>query len=525
MFEFALRAPADSGPYPEQGRVRPGWLDDTAETLAAPFARRLRARSVLAADIISRVGREQPACAGLSLAGIGEAAAALRKLARRQGLDEPLAARAFALVRAAAERTLGMQHRDCQLLGGWILLNGMVAEMETGEGKTLTATLPACTAALAGVPVHVITVNDYLTGRDAEAMAPVYHALGLTVGTVISGQGPDDRRAAYACDVTYCTDKELAFDYLRDRLAAGQNGNRAQRHIERLAQQGSARRLTMRGLFYAIVDEADSVLVDGARTPLVIANRGEQSAQRATLEAALHVARSFAQGVHFSLNPRERRVEILPAAQAKLATSGENFQAAVRGPRRGEALVAQALAALHVYERDKHYLVRDDRVQIIDESTGRILPGRSWEQGLHQMIEAKEGCTITDEQSAIARITYQRFFRRYLRVAGMTGTAREVSGELWSVYRLPVVRVPTFRPLARRDLGTRVVANAREKWQVVVERIRALHAEGRPVLIGTRSVEASEQLSAVLNAAGLAHDLLNARQDGHEAQIIARAGE
>jgi preprotein translocase subunit SecA len=342
---------------------------------------------------------------------------------------------------------------------------------------------------------------------------------------VISGQRPDDRRAAYACDVTYCTDKELAFDYLRDRLAAGQHGNRAQRHIERLAQQGSARRLTMRGLFYAIVDEADSVLVDGARTPLVIANRGEQSAQRATLEAALHVARSFAHGVHFSLNPRERRVELLPAGQAKLATSGENFQAAVRGPRRGEALVAQALAALHVYERDKHYLVRDDRVQIIDESTGRILPGRSWEQGLHQMIEAKEGCTITDEQSAIARITYQRFFRRYLRLAGMTGTAREVSGELWSVYRLPVVRVPTSRPLARRDLGTHVVANAREKWRAIAERTRALHAEGRPVLIGTRSVEASEQLSAVLNASGLAHDLLNARQDGHEAQIIARAGE
>jgi preprotein translocase subunit SecA len=419
-----------------------------------------------------------------------------------------------------------MRHFDCQLRGGWILLNGMVAEMETGEGKTLTATLPACTAALAGLPVHVITVNDYLTARDAELMTPVYRMLGLSVGVVVNGKEPAARRAAYGCDVTYCTNKELAFDYLRDRTAVGTQVNRIQLSIERLAgAESRASRLVLRGLFFAIVDEADSVLCDEARTPLILSARSDQVPERSMYETALTVAARLKPTEDFVVEGGERQVRLTGEGQQKLAGWAESLPAMFRGTRRREELVKQALVAMQVFKRDTHYLVRDDKVQIIDEYTGRILPDRSWELGLHQMVEAKEGCPLTGQQTSIARITYQRFFRRYLRLAGMTGTAREIAPELWSTYRLPVVSVPTNRPVQRRDLGQRVYVTADGKWSAVVERVREVAAAGRPVLVGTRSVGASDELSRRLTEAGLKHRLLNARQDKEEAEIVAQAGQ
>jgi preprotein translocase subunit SecA len=400
--------------------------------------------------------------------------------------------------------------------------------METGEGKTLTATLAAVTAALAGTPVHIITVNDYLAGRDAEWMAPIYRALGLSVGVIVHGLDPAARQAAYACDVTYCTNKEIVFDYLRDRLLLGRRAGRVQLQVARLAGAGGqADRLLLRGLHYAIVDEADSVLVDEARTPLIISGAGEEEGitARKLYQTALALADQLVQGQDYLLEARERRVELTAAGETRLRDVTTGMKGVWTGTLRRQELVRQALTARHCFHRDTDYLVRDGKVQIIDEYTGRLMGDRSWEHGLHQLIEAKEEVAVTRQTSPLARISYQRFFRRYLRLAGMTGTAREVAGELRAVYGLPVVRVPSNRPLIRQRLPHRSFATAKAKWDAVVERIRALHEAGRPVLVGTRSVGASEHLAALLEAAGLDHVVLNARQDKEEAEIVARAGE
>ena len=526
MSELALPALAPSAAYPEQLVERPGLLDRIADGIAAPFARRLAARKVARFDIAEAVRHYGPEVERLSDASIGRSAAELGLALRREGFREPLVAQSFALVREVSGRLLGMRHFDSQLRGGWIMLNGMVAEMDTGEGKTLTATLPACTAALAGLPVHIITVNDYLTARDAETMGPVYRALGLSVGTVVNGKEPAARRAAYGSDITYCTNKELTFDYLRDRIALGSHVNRIQLSIGRLAgTQSRAGKLVLRGHFFAIVDEADSVLVDEARTPLIISSRSDQAPEKEMYETALEVAGKLAPGEDFAIEGGERYVRLTTKGRAVLLQLSESLPAVFRGARRREELVTQALVATHVFKRDTHYLVRDEKVQIIDEYTGRILPDRSWEQGLHQMVEAKEGAPLTTQQTSVARMTYQRFFRRYLRLAGMTGTAQEIAPELWSVYRLPVVRVSPNRPIQRKGLGIRVFLTGAEKWAAIVEHAREQTAAGRPVLIGTRSVGASEELSGRLRAAGLDHQLLNARQDKEEAEIVAQAGQ
>jgi preprotein translocase subunit SecA len=526
MSELALPALAPTAAYPEQAVERPGILDRVAERLAAPFARRLAARRVGQFDVAQAVRHHASEAERLSDADIGRAAAEVGLALRREGFRPSLVAQSFALVREVSGRVLGMRHFDSQLRGGWIMLNGMVAEMDTGEGKTLTATLPACTAALAGLPVHVITVNDYLTARDAETMAPVYRALGLSVGAVVNGREPAARRAAYASDVTYCTNKELTFDYLRDRIALGSQVNRIQLSIERLAGAHSrASQLVLRGLFFAIVDEADSILVDEARTPLIISSRSDQAPEKEMYETALAVAAQLAAGEDFAIEGGERHVRLTTGGRAALLRMSESLPALFRGARRREELVTQALVATHVFKRDTHYLVRDEKVQIIDEYTGRILPDRSWEQGLHQMVEAKEGCPLTTQQTSVARMTYQRFFRRYLRLAGMTGTAAEIAPELWSVYRLPVVRVAPNRPVQRRSHGMRVFATGAEKWAAIVAHARERTSAGQPVLIGTRSVGASEELSGHLRAAGLDHQLLNARQDKAEAEIVAQAGQ
>jgi preprotein translocase subunit SecA len=526
MSELALPPLASTAAYPEQAVERPGVVDRIAERLVAPLARRLQARKAFDPTIVEAVRQFSKEAEKLSDAGVKKAAAELRLVLRRDGFSVPAVAQSFALIREVAGRAVGMRHFDSQIRGGWIILNGMIAEMETGEGKTLTATLPACTAAMAGLPVHVITVNDYLTARDAEWMTPVYKMLGLTVGVVVNGKEPQARRAAYGCDVTYCTNKELTFDYLRDRIALGSQVNRIQLSIERVAgTESRASRLVLRGLFFGIVDEADSVLVDEARTPLIISGRSDQAPEKEMYETALSMVGELREGEDFAIEGGERHVRLTAIGKQKLTAAADTLPGVFRGTRRREELATQALVATHVFKRDIHYLVRDDKVQIVDESTGRILPDRSWEQGLHQMVEAKEGCPLTSQQTSVARMTYQRFFRRYLRLAGMTGTAREIAPELWSVYRLPVVKVPTNRPVKRRDLGEAVYATTAEKWGAVVARLRELNQTGRPVLVGTRSVGASEELSRLLTAAGLKHQLLNARQDKEEAEIVAQAGQ
>jgi preprotein translocase subunit SecA len=521
-----VRVEAPLGAYPERLEQSVGVLDRLVPRAMAPMLRRRATRRRRWKDFPALVAEHARGLSGLGDGALSGAAEAIGSELRAGGYDDELVARVFALVREVAGRTLGECHFDVQLLGGRVLLDGMVAEMMTGEGKTLTATLAACTAALAGVPVHIVTVNDYLARRDAEWMGPIYRGLGVTVGVVVHGMDHEARRAAYGCDVTYVTNKEVAFDYLRDRLALGPRTTRTSLQLERLAgDETRVGKLVLRGLCYAIVDEADSVLIDEARTPLIIAGGGDSNDERRVYTTALVLADRLVVERDFGIDERDRAVRFTDAGLLRLDESALPLGGIWAGRRRREELVRQALTARHLFHRDRHYIVRDEKVHIIDEFTGRLMSDRSWEQGLHQLVEAKEGCPITARHDPLARISYQRFFRRYLRLAGMTGTAREVAAELWSVYGLAVVSIPPNRPLLRRRRRDRVYDKADVKWRAVARRIAALHRRGRPVLIGTRSVAASEHLSALLAAAGLPHRVLNARQDGEEADIVAQAGE
>lgn len=512
--------------YAERAMPALPWLDAFAQRAAGPIARRWRSRLWASHEFLETVSGLAIRYERLKETEFQRAAESLRAALVRQGLTAPLVAEVFALIREVAARLLNQRHFDVQVLGGYALLQGLVAEMQTGEGKTLTATLPACAAALSGLPVHIVTVNDYLATRDAELMGPLYRALGLSVGVIVHGLTPDARRAAYACDVTYCTNKELVFDYLKDRLAAGRPSNSIHRRLHRVASGASSGDgLLLRGLYYAIVDEADSVLVDEARTPLIIAGRGNDADERTVYEQALDVARRLRRGADVTIDRHARRVRLTEGGIGRAAELTSSLGGVWRGRGRREHLIEHALSALYLFNRDTHYVVHDAKIQIVDEYTGRVMADRSWERGLHQMIEVKEDCPLSDRQETLARISYQRFFRRYLRLAGMTGTAREVAGEFWSVYGLGVATIPTNRPIRRRGAADRVFAEADARWQAVVGAVASLHAEGRPVLIGTRSVAASERLSLSLLKAGLPHRVLNARQDQEEADIIAEAGD
>lgn len=521
-----LQYPATYYLRPERKEHLPRALDKTMRLLAGGFLHTLRLRKGLWNSIVSRVDSYGATFEKMSEKELREAATQLRARLHEEGFRDKLVANVFALVREIAGRTLGMRHYDCQLIGGWALLQGNVIEMETGEGKTVAATLAAGTAALAGVPVHVITVNDYLASRDAEWMGVIYKALGLTVGCVTHGSDPVARRAAYQCDITYCTNKEIVFDYLRDKIILGNRVNPLSLQTEYLyGEEARVKRLMLRGLHFAIIDEADSILIDEARTPLIISNMVGSKDSNCLMEQAMTVANNLKNGVDYNIQTDLRKIELTEIGKLHICELTEPFDLPWKSAIRREEVVRQALIALHLFRRDEHYLVRDGKVQIIDEFTGRVMPDRSWEQGLHQLIEIKEGCRVTQQRETLMRISYQRFFRRYLQLAGMTGTALEVKKELESVYGLSVVRIPTNRALKRICCPDRIFPTLEDKWQAVVDRVKQLHSKGRPVLIGTRSVVASEHLSRLFSESGLAHQVLNAKQDKEEANIIARAGE
>ncbi len=527
MSSIATVSQPFSGAYPERTVPRENWLDRLGVAVAGPVVHWTRSHHAQVQEFVSLVNSHDRKLTSLSENELTDLAKELRQSLGREGIqNDDLTAQSFALVREMAQRRLHMRQYDVQLVGGWVLLRGMVAEMEAGEGKTLTATLPACTAALAGLPVHIVTVNDYLALRDTALMRPVYEALGLTVGTVIQGMSPEERRQAYACDVTYCTNKEIAFDYLKDRITLGGKRGRIQLQLERLyGKHSRLQRLLLRGLCFAIVDEADSVLIDEARTPLIISGAGNIKDERRLYEQALAIADKLVALEDFQILGRERRIELTDNGKPRIKDLSEPLGGLWTGTQRREELVRQALAARYIYVRDKQYLVKDGKVQIIDEYTGRVMPDRSWEQGLHQMIETKEGCDLTHRRETLARMSYQRFFRRYLHLAGMTGTGQEVAGEFWSVYRLHVIVVPTNKPGRRTRDRTEVHLTTDEKWKAITQYVERAHNERQPILIGTRSVEASEHLSRLLSIGGLDHQVLNARQDEEEAQIVARAGE
>ena len=531
MSEGAIVLPNWDGsaaaPYAERHDREPIWLDRVLGTLYGQARPRLGLDRRALDRILPAVEAAGATLATESDASLRAAALALRGDLRGRTLSLAQVAQVFALVRELSARILGLRHFPVQILGGYTLLQGMLAEMEAGEGKSLTATLPAVAVALCGRPVHVVTVNDYLADRDANCLRPLYAAFGLSVGLVQQGQSPAERRAAYACDLTYCTGKDLVFDYLRDRIALGASKGRTRMLVNRLfgdAARGSP--LLLRGLHFAIVDEADSVLIDEARTPLIIA--GERPGERGEEfhRQALALAADLRDGEHFLVSPAERAVRLTPQGRTAIEQATKGLDGLWTHGRAREEACEQALAARLLYHRDQQYIVKDGKVEIVDEFTGRVLADRSWERGLHQLIEAKEGCEITGERQTIARITYQRFFRRFLLLAGMTGTAREVAGELWAIYGLKVVRLPTNRPLRREGRGLRLYPTQAARWQAVVQTVdRMSTVGGRPVLVGTRSVTASEELSRRLAEAGIAHEVLSARQDRDEAEKIARAGE
>jgi len=514
--------------FPEREDRAPSVADAWALRLLGRLRRRLApptAREVT--RLAELMQKREPELSALDDAAL---LARLRMLARPAVRElRPDALReAVVAVAELSRRALGLLPYPSQLFGAMTLLRGQLAEMQTGEGKTLTAGLAACLAGVAGLPVHVVTVNDYLASRDADKNLALFSAAGLTVGVVAHGVEREDRARAYACDISYCTNKELVFDYLRDRVTLGSRSSAAQLRARRLIghQTTPTVQTVLRGLHFAIVDEADSIFIDEARTPLILAVQAGDVPHAEAHAQALAVVATFEHDLHFRIDEARRELHLTDTGSQALADATANLGGPWGAAHQRGHFGAQALRALHLFHRDQHYLVdTEGKVQIIDEYTGRVLPGRTWEQGLHQMIEAKEGVPLSPQTTTQARITYQRFFCRYLRLAGMSGTAREMVAEFAAVFGLATVTVPTHRPSARISLLPRLLPDAAAKWAAVADFIAERHRAGQPVLVGTRSVLSSEHLGALLQARGLPHRVLNARQDAEEAAIIAAAGE
>ncbi len=468
--------------------------------------------------VVSVVNALEPKYAAMSDEELGHQTVVLReRLAKGETLDD-LRADAFAVVREAGKRVMNMRHFDVQLIGGAALHEGKIAEMRTGEGKTLVATLPTYLNALSGRGVHVVTVNDYLARRDAEWMGRIFRFLGMTVGVVVSGQGTEEKRAAYACDITYGQNNEFGFDYLRDNMAF------------------SLDEKVQRGLNYAVIDEVDSILIDEARTPLIISGPTDDDPElwrklnalipklkrqkdEEDPEGDFHVEEKGKQ-VHLSEAGHEHVEDLLRAAG--LLGEDESLYDASR------IVLVHHLNALlrahHLYRKDVEYIVRGGQVVIIDEFTGRMMSGRRWSDGLHQAVEAKEGVQIQQESQTLASITFQNYFRLYAKLSGMTGTADTEAFEFQSIYNLEVVVIPTNRPMIRDDRGDLIYIGAKGKFDAVIKDIEEVHAKGQPILVGTASIETSELLSGLLTQKGIAHEVLNAKQHEREAEIVAQAG-
>ena len=411
---------------------------------------------------------------------------------------------AFAVVREAAYRVLNMRHYKVQIIGGMCLHQGRVAEMKTGEGKTLVATLPAYLNALTGNGVHIVTVNDYLAARDAEWMGKIYKFLGLTVGVAISGMEDEDKKKAYACDITYGTNNEMGFDYLRDNLKS------------RLDQ------MVQRGLVFAIVDEVDSILIDEARTPLIISGKGQESSDKYI--SANRFVKTLVQDKDFTIDIKEKSVQITESG-AKKAESffGLNNFSDIENATLSHH-IQQALKANYIFKKDNDYVVSDGEVIIVDEFTGRLMIGRRYSDGLHQAIEAKEGVKIRNENKTYATITFQNYFRLYKKLSGMTGTAKTEEEDFRAIYGLDVLEIPTNKPVARIDKPDIIYKTVNGKNKAIINEITERHKNGQPVLVGTVTVEKSEEISKLLIRQGIKHNVLNAKNHAREADIVAQAG-
>lgn len=508
-------------------RLGPKWLNAVSSLAVTTHTGRLSRYALLAA----KINALEPILEKESDDQLKSRAHRLRLKARQGDSLNSMLVEAFALVREAAKRTVRQRHYDVQLVGGMAIHFRCIAEMETGEGKTLVATLPAFLNALQGKGVHVVTVNDYLAQRDADWNAPIYKLLGMTVGCIQTGMSDGARRNAYACDITYGTSKEFGFDFLRDELKRLNLGGDTHRKSFEQAFLGRGAHMeaempVQRTHHYAIVDEADSILIDEARTPLIIgANNQPTQEEAAAYYGADQLAATLVRTKDFKYDPAERKAELNAAGRRKVqAVAGHSAFVSLTVDGLYE-YVERALRAQIAYLRDRDYVVVNNEVVIVDEFTGRMMPGRQWQDGLHQAIQAKERLEITLETITAARVTVQDFFLRYKKLSGMTGTASSDARELRKIYKVNVFKVPTNRRGRRVWVEDRVFSTETEKFQAVADQIVEWHKKGVPVLIGTRSIEKSEKLSALLNAANIEHQVLNAKNHEIEAQIVAQAGQ
>ncbi|HEX2565935.1 MAG TPA: preprotein translocase subunit SecA, partial [Burkholderiales bacterium] len=473
--------------------------------------------------VLAQVNALEPQISALSDSALAGKTGELKKRHADGASLQDLLPEAFAVVREAAKRTLRMRHFDVQLIGGMVLHDGKIAEMKTGEGKTLVATLPAYLNALAGKGVHIVTVNDYLAKRDAEWMGKIFRFLGMTVGVNLPHMEPQLKREAYAADITYGTNNEFGFDYLRDNMAM---------HVEERFQ---------RTLHYAIVDEVDSILIDEARTPLIISGQAEDRTE---------IYHKMNQVAPLLTPQKEEKKPDQPDPPGDFFVDEKNHQIVLSesGHQKAEEILARvgmlpqgaslyepayinlvhhlyaALRAHHLFHRDQHYVVQDGDIIIVDEFTGRLMHGRRWSDGLHQAVEAKESVAIQNENQTLASITFQNYFRMYAKLSGMTGTADTEAYEFQEIYGLETVVIPTHRPMVREDRQDQVYRTSKEKYHAVIKDIRACYDKGQPVLVGTTSIENSELLSGLLSKEKLAHQVLNAKQHAREAEIVAQAG-
>ncbi|MEZ5649730.1 MAG: prepilin peptidase [Burkholderiaceae bacterium] len=489
-----------------QARVQ-GLMTDAAGWRNLRFARRV------AGEMATHASRPRNELVGALLK--------LQPRLARDGLVDRHLLRALALLGELCRREIGQAPYPTQIMAVHAMLGNRLAEMATGEGKTLAAGLAATLAALAGIPVHLVTANDYLVQRDHAGMRPLFAALGLSSGEILAGSNTDQRRHAYASAIVYCTARELAFDYLRDRVGA--NATRVDLRWLTGAEEVAAAPL-LRGLCMAIIDEADSILLDEACTPLILAIRARDRLSNDSMTACMAIARMLWAGRDYRINRAYRRVTLTESGRRRIVDLAGQQEAPAMHGREREAQVATALAAIHCYRLRHDYLVEDDKVVMIDAPTGRKADGRTWSRGLHQMIELKERVTLTGTNETIAQITYQQFFGRYLRLCGMSGSLSEARTELFDIYRMPVRTIPLHRPSLRRRHRTRIHTSVGAKWHEVVRIAREAQGRRRATLLAVDSVESAARLSELLARAGVAHRRLDAGEHAQEAEIIAQAG-
>ena len=481
--------------------------------------------------LLPKIEAHEAANRPLGMAELRKQSLSLRYRAKSGESLSSLLPEAFALVRESSKRLIGMRHFDVQILGGIGLFHGSIAEMETGEGKTLTASLPLYLHALTGKGAHLATVNDYLASRDADILRRVYESLGLTVGVVQTKDDSPTRREAYSADITYGTAKEFGFDFLRDRLlqrrlGVEQSGFLGEGAAARRGDQ-SGEKPVQRGLHFCLVDEADSILIDEARTPLIIGSLGEKARETivATYRWAAEIAPRFLEDEHFHFEEDEKRVDLTP--------KGRQFMRSLPRPANVESMglvdlyeyTERAIKVKREFHLNRHYVVVEGEIVIVDENTGRLAEGRKWRDGIHQAIEAKEKIEVTMPTGQAARVTIQDLFLRYQHLAGMTGTAVTAAHEFRRIYKRPVIAIPTNRPSRRTKLPDRVFGSSDAKWHAIVEEVHELHEKGRPILIGTRSIDKSVLLSELLKQRNLPHQVLNAHNIALEAEIVAQAGQ